>query len=229
MKKRTLLSWSSGKDIAWSLYVLRQQSDIDVVGLFSTVNQEAERVAMHAVRSELVQQQADSVGLPIQFIPIPYPCSNAEYDNIMAAFIAQVKEQGIDCIAFGDLYLEDIRKYREKNLEGTGITPIFPLWGKDTEMLSKEMVKHGLRAIVTCIDPRIMPSALAGKEYNTSFLELIPDNVDPCGENGEFHSFAFDGPMFKSAVNIVVGETVSRDGLLFTDLLPGRNRTTACS
>jgi uncharacterized protein (TIGR00290 family) len=184
---------------------------------------------MHAVRSELVQQQAENVGLPIQFIPIPYPCSNAEYDTIMAAFIAQIKEQGIDCIAFGDLYLEDIRKYREKNLEGTGITPIFPLWGKDTETLSKEMVKNGLRAIVTCIDPGKMPSALAGKEYNTSFLELVPDNVDPCGENGEFHSFAFDGPMFKSAVNIVVGETVSRDGLLFTDLLPDQHRTTACS
>ena len=139
MKKRTLLSWSSGKDIAWALYVLRQQSEIDIVGLFTTVNQEFKRVAMHAVRNELVQQQAESVGLPIQLIPIPYPCTNAKYDTIMAAFIAQVKEQGIDCIAFGDLYLEDIRKYREKNLEGTGITPIFPLWGKDTEMLSKPL------------------------------------------------------------------------------------------
>ena len=229
MKKRTLLSWSSGKDIAWSLYVLRQQPDIDVVGLFTTVNQEAERVAMHAVRSELVQQQAESVGLPIQFIPIPYPCSNTEYENIMAVFITQIKEQEIDCIAFGDLYLEDIRKYREKNLEGTGITPIFPLWGKNTKMLSKEMLKCGLRAIVTCVDPQKMPSALAGKEYNASFLELVPASVDPCGENGEFHSFAFDGPMFKSAVNIVVGETVSRDGLLFTDLLPGQHRATARS
>ena len=227
MKKRTLLSWSSGKDIAWALYVLRQQSEIDIVGLFTTVNQEFKRVAMHAVRNELVQQQAESVGLPIQLIPIPYPCTNAKYDTIMAAFIAQVKKQGIDCIAFGDLYLEDIRKYREKNLEGTGITPIFPLWGKDTEMLSKEMVKHGLRAIVTCIDPKIMPSALAGKEYNALFLELVPASVDPCGENGEFHSFAFDGPMFKSAINIEVGETVSRDGLLFTDVLPGQHRTTA--
>lgn len=220
MKKRTLLSWSSGKDSAWALHVLRRQSDIDVVRLFSTVNQKFERVAMHAVRNELLQQQAESVGLPIQVIPIPDPCSNAEYENIMGEFIEQAKEQRIDCIAFGDLYLEDIRKYREEKLGGTGITPIFPLWGKDTEALSKEMLECGLRAIITCIDPRNMPADLAGKEYNASFLEQIPAGVDPCGENGEFHSFAFDGPMFKSAVNILVGETVSRDGFIFTDLIP---------
>lgn len=225
MKKRTLLSWSSGKDSAWALHVLRRQSDMDVVGLFSTVNQEFERVAMHAVRNELLQQQAESVGLPIQVIPIPNPCSHAEYENIMGEFIAQVKEQRMDCIAFGDLYLEDIRKYREEKLDGTGITPTFPLWGKDTEALSKEMVEGGLRAIITCIDPRTMPSAFAGKEYNASFLEQIPAGVDPCGENGEFHSFAFDGPMFKSAVNIRVGETVSRDGFIFTDLLPEKHPT----
>lgn len=220
MRKRTLLSWSSGKDSAWALHTLRQQSDVEVVGLFSTVNQEFERVAMHAVRNELVKLQAESAGLPVQLIPIPYPCSNADYENIMGEFIKQVKQQGIDCIAFGDLYLEDIRKYREEKLANTGITPIFPLWGKDTRALSEEMVKGGLRAIITCIDPKTMPSDLAGKEYNQSFLEKIPANVDPCGENGEFHSFAFDGPAFKRPVNVVVGETVSRDGFIFTDLLP---------
>jgi len=225
MKKRTLLSWSSGKDSAWALQVLRRQSNIDIVGLFSTINQEYERVPMHAVRNELLQQQAESVGLPIQVIPIPNPCSHTEYENIMGEFIAQVKEQRIDCIAFGDLYLEDIRKYREEKLDNTGITPIFPLWGKDTEALSKEMVACGLRAIITCIDPRSMPPGFAGKEYNASFLEQIPAGVDPCGENGEFHSFAFDGPMFKRTVNLRVGETISRDGFIFTDLLPEQQPT----
>jgi len=179
---------------------------------------------MHAVRNELVQQQAESVGLPVQFIPLPYPCSNADYENIMGEFIKQVKEQGVNCIAFGDLYLEDIRRYREEKLNGTGITPLFPLWGKGTDALSKEMLECGLRAIITCVDPRKIPSALAGKEYSASFLSQIPASVDPCGENGEFHSFAFYGPMFKSAVNILVGETISRDGFVFTDLLPDKNQ-----
>lgn len=218
--KKILLSWSSGKDSAWALHVLRQRSDVEVVGLFSTVNQEFERVAMHAVRNELVKRQAESAGLPVQLIPIPFPCSNADYENIMGAFIKQVKQQGIDGIAFGDLYLEDIRNYREEKLANTGITPIFPLWGKDTRLLSEEMLQGGLRAIITCIDPKTMPSELAGKEYNQSFLQQLPTDVDPCGEKGEFHSFAFDGPAFKRPVNVAVGETVSRDGFIFTDLLP---------
>lgn len=218
--KKTLLSWSSGKDSAWALHVLRQQTDIDVVGLFSTVNEKFERVAMHAVRNELVQQQAQSAGLPIQLLPIPYPCSNGDYEQVMADFIAQVKQQGIEYIAFGDLYLEDIRQYREEKLTGTGITPLFPLWGKDTKDLSREMVNTGLRAVVTCIDPIAMPETFAGKEYNSSFLQQLPAEVDPCGENGEFHSFAFDGPMFEKPITISVAETVSRDGFIFTDLLP---------
>lgn len=220
MKKRTLLSWSSGKDSAWALHILRQQSDIEVVGLFCTVNQEFERVAMHAVRIELIQQQAESVGLPIQLIPIPHPCSNSEYETIMNEFIKQVKKQGIECFAFGDLFLEDVRKYREVSLADTGITPIFPIWGKETKTLSKEMVNSGLRAKITCVDPKHLSSDFAGKEYNKSFLEQISASIDPCGENGEFHSFAFDGPMFKKEINICVGETVSRDGFVFTDLLP---------
>lgn len=220
MKKRVLLSWSSGKDCAWALHVLRQQADIEVVGLFSTVNEEFERVAMHAVRNELVKLQADSVGLPVELIPIPYPCSNDAYERIMAEFIQRVKAQGIDSIAFGDLYLEDIRQYREDKLAGTGITPIFPLWGMATDALSKTMVEAGHRAIITCIDPAKMPAELAGHEYNAAFLQQLPAAVDPCGENGEFHSFAFDGPMFKQPVNLQVGETVTRDGFIFTDILP---------
>ena len=220
MKKKTLLSWSSGKDSAWALHVLRQQQEIEVVGLFCTFNEKFERGAMHAVRNELIIQQAERIGLPLQLIPIPYPCSDAEYKTIMGNFIEQAKSQEIDSIAFGDLFLEGIRSYRETNLAETGIKPLFPLWGIPTNELSKEMVKGGLRAKITCIDPKHLPAEFAGHEYDNAFLEQIPDNVDPCGENGEFHSFVYDGPMFTSKVNVCVGETVTRDGFVYTDLLP---------
>jgi len=220
MKKKTLLSWSSGKDSAWALHVLRQQQDIEVVGLFCTFNEKFERGAMHAVRNELIIQQAERIGLPLQLIPIPYPCSDAEYKTIMGNFIEQAKSQEIDSIAFGDLFLEGIRSYRETNLAETGIKPLFPLWGIPTNELSKEMVRGGLRAKITCIDPKHLPAEFAGHEYDNAFLEQIPDNVDPCGENGEFHSFVYDGPMFTSKVNVCVGETVTRDGFVYTDLLP---------
>jgi uncharacterized protein (TIGR00290 family) len=221
MKKKTLLSWSSGKDSAWALHILRQQQDLELIGLFCTFNKKFERGAMHAVRNELILQQAESIGLPLELIPIPYPCSDSEYKKIMGNFIKQTKKQDVDSIAFGDLYLEDIRSYREASLAGTGITPLFPLWGMPTDELSKEMVSSGLRAKITCIDPQYLAQEFAGHEYNSTFLKQIPESVDPCGEKGEFHSFAYDGPMFKSAVNICVGETVARDGFVFTDLLPG--------
>jgi len=220
MKKKTLLSWSSGKDSAWTLYVLRQQQDIEVVGLFCTFNKKHERGAMHAVRNELIRQQAESAGLPLHLIPIPDPCSDSAYKKIMANFIEQVKSQGIENIAFGDLFLGEIRSYREESLAGTGITPLFPLWGKPTSELSKEMVNSGLRAKITCIDPKNLSPDFAGHEYDNTFLEQIPDSIDPCGENGEFHSFVYDGPMFKRKLNICVGETVTRDGFVFTDLFP---------
>ena len=220
MKKKTLLSWSSGKDCAWALHMLRQQPDIEVAGLFCTFNEKFERGAMHAVRNELIIQQAERIGLPLQLIPIPYPCSDSEYKKIMGNFIEQAKTQEIDSIAFGDLFLEDIRSYRETSLAETGIRPLFPLWGMPTDELSEEMVNSGLRAKITCIDPQYLSPEFAGHEYDSTFLKQIPDSVDPCGEKGEFHSFAYDGPMFKSAVNICVGETVTRDGFVFTDLLP---------
>lgn len=220
MMKKTLLSWSSGKDSAWSLHVLRRQPDVEVTGLFSTVNDEHERVAMHAVRLDLVRRQAQSLGLPIEFIPIPNPCSNAEYEAIMNEFIGQAVQDGVECIAFGDLFLEDIRKYREDKLRGTGITPIFPIWGLPTGDLAREMVESGLRARITCVDPNQLSADFAGREYDASFLDDIPAGIDPCGENGEFHSFAFDGPMFGDPVGIEVGETVTRDGFVFTDLVP---------
>ena len=220
MKKKTLLSWSSGKDSAWALHVLRQQQDLEVIGLFCTFNMKFERGAMHAVRNELILQQAESIGLPLQLIPIPYPCSDSEYKKIMGNFIEHAKTREIDSIAFGDLFLEDIRSYRETSLAETGIKPLFPLWGMPTDELSQEMVNSGLRAKITCIDPQYLSPEFAGHEYDSTFLNQIPDSVDPCGENGEFHSFAYDGPMFERAVNICEGETVTRDGFVFTDLLP---------
>jgi uncharacterized protein (TIGR00290 family) len=217
---KTLLSWSSGKDSAWTLHVLRQQPDIEIAGLFTTVNEEFERVAMHAVRIELLKRQAESAGLPIELIPIPYPCTNLQYEKIMSEFIEKVKARGIKSFAFGDLFLESVRKYREDNLAGTGITPLFPIWGLITKSLSEEMVNSGLRARITCIDPKQLSTDFAGKVYDKSFLQQLPESVDPCGENGEFHSFAFAGPMFREEINVKVGETVTRDNFVFTDLLP---------
>ncbi len=219
LMKRTLLSWSSGKDSAWALHVLRERDDVEVVGLFSTVNQTFERVAMHAVRIDLLEQQAAHVGLPVRLIPTPYPCTDSNYEAIMSTFAKEAKRKGVEYFAFGDLFLEDVRRYREAKLAEAGITPLFPLWGIPTRELSKEMVSQGLRAKITCIDPKQLTPDFAGTEYDRSFLARIPASVDPCGENGEFHTFAYDGPMFKKAVNVVVGQTVFRDGFSFTDLL----------
>ena len=219
MKKKTLLSWSSGKDSAWALHILRQNCDVEVAGLFCTTNQEFDRVSMHGVRIELLKKQAKSAALPIELIQIPYPCSDSQYEEIMGEFIGKAKREGIESIAFGDLFLEDIRKYREERLEGTGIEPIFPLWGEDTKTLSSEMIDSGLKAMVTCVDPKQLSEEFAGRQYDQSFLDQIPASVDPCGENGEFHTFVFDGPMFDNEIEISVGETVNRDGFVFTDLV----------
>jgi uncharacterized protein (TIGR00290 family) len=226
VKKTTLLSWSSGKDSAWALHVLRQDPDIDVVGLFSTFNQAFDRIAMHGVRIELARHQAENAGLPIRLIPIPHPCSDDEYAAIMERFVERARQQRVDCFAFGDLLLEDVRQYREERLTATGIAPLFPLWGLPTGELSREMVGSGLRAITTCLDPQYLSEEFAGQEYDASFLDRLPAGVDPCGENGEFHTFAFDGPMFRQPVSVRVGETVSRDGFVFTDLLPEQDPTT---
>jgi uncharacterized protein (TIGR00290 family) len=227
MRRKTLLSWSSGKDSAWTLHVLQQDPEVEVAGLFCTVNKAFERVAMHAVRVNLLQEQAKSIGLPLHIIPIPYPCSNTEYESVMTAFIDKARQERIECFAFGDLYLEDIRKYREDRLQGSGITPIFPLWGIPTAQLSRTMVSSGLKARISCIDPKRLTSEFAGREYNTAFLEALPANVDPCGENGEFHSFAFDGPMFQYPIDISLGEIVERDGFVFADLLSAGLEVTA--
>ena len=219
-KQKTLLSWSSGKDSAWALHTLRQDPQIELAGLFCTVNQAFNRVAMHGVRVKLLQRQADRLGLPLQIIYIPYPCSNEQYAQVMSEFVTQARAAGVTHFAFGDLFLEDVRRYREERLQGTGISPIFPLWGSDTRELSQTMVVAGLRSVLTCVDPKQLSKDFAGRIFDATLLRDLPADVDPCGENGEFHSFAFDGPMFAQAVDFTLGETVERDGFVFTDLLP---------
>jgi uncharacterized protein (TIGR00290 family) len=218
-RKRILLSWSSGKDSSWALHMLRQQPDVDVVGLLTTINEQFDWVAMHAVRTDLLRCQAECVGLPLRLISLPFPCGNKIYEERMRAAIGAAQSDGIEGVAFGDLFLADVRQYRERMLEGTGIMPLFPLWGRPTAELARQMTAGGLRAQITCVDPGFLPAELAGKEYNDGFLKALPDGVDPCGENGEFHSFAFDGPMFNRPVAFAVGETIERDGFIFTDLL----------
>jgi uncharacterized protein (TIGR00290 family) len=218
--KRVLLSWSSGKDSAWALRVLRQRAEFEIVGLVTTINESCERVAMHAVRLELLRRQAASAGLPLQLVEIPFPCANGIYEERMRALIATAQAEGIAAIAFGDLYLTEVRQYRERMLAGTGIEPLFPLWARPTAALAEEMIAEGLRARITCIDPRCLPASCVGKEYDHDFLAALPAGVDPCGENGEFHSFAYAGPMFSRPIENIAGETVERDGFIYTDLLP---------
>lgn len=222
MKKKVLLSWSSGKDSAWAFEVLRKKEDFEIVGIFTTVNAAFERVAMHAVRQELLEMQADSLGLPLRVIAIPYPCSDEAYEKVMRAFIAEVKEEGVEYMAFGDLFLEDVRQYRCRNLKSTGIEPIFPLWGCMTKNLAQEMIAQGLRARITCVDPRKIPAEFAGLEFDSAFLDALPAECDPCGENGEFHSFVYDAPFFKYPLKIKTGDIVERDQFVFADVLPER-------
>lgn len=220
MRKKTLLSWSSGKDSAWALHVLRGVPDIEVAGLMTTVNQLHQRVAIHAVRLELLQRQAEALGLPLQVIDLPSPCTNSQYEAVMEKFVDKSKQRGIECMAFGDLFLADIKEYREAKLAGTGITPLFPLWQTPTRLLAKEMISSGLRAVVTCVDPQQLSLSFAGREFNEQFLADLPKHVDPCGERGEFHTFAFDGPMFKKPLSIEMGAVVERDGFGYADWLP---------
>jgi uncharacterized protein (TIGR00290 family) len=219
-RRKILLAWSSGKDSAWSLHVLRRRHDVDVVGLLTTLNQVHDRVAMHAVRRTLLQAQAEAAGLPLSIVRIPSPCSNAEYEAAMSAALDAARAGGVQGVAFGDLFLEDIRRYRERQMAPTGLELFFPLWQRPTAALAREMIAAGLRAHLTCVDPRVLPSAFAGRAFDASLLADLPPGVDPCGENGEFHTFAWDGPMFRHPVRITPGEVVERDGFVFADLLP---------
>jgi uncharacterized protein (TIGR00290 family) len=218
-KKKTLLSWSSGKDSAWTLYQLQQDKDIELVGLVTTVNETHQRVAMHAVRVALLKEQATAANLSLHIINIPHPCSNEVYNQAMNGFFDSIEGQGITHMAFGDLYLEDVRQYRIENLKATGLEPLFPLWLKPTDQLAQEMLAGGLKTRITCVDPKQLSPSFAGREFNQNFLDDLPESVDPCGENGEFHSFAYAGPMFKQAINTQLGEVVERDGFVFADLI----------
>jgi uncharacterized protein (TIGR00290 family) len=220
LKAKVLVSWSSGKDSAWTLHVLRQQNEVEVVGLLTTMNEQFQRVAMHSTRRALVQVQAKATGLPLWEVPLPWPCSNEEYEKAMVRACAQAVEQGITGFAFGDLFLEGVRKYRENRLKGTGLQPIFPVWGLNTKDLIEEMLDAGLRARIVCVDPKKLPAELAGQDLSRELLASFPQDADPCGENGEFHTFVHAGPMFASAIPIRSGEVVTRDGFVFADVLP---------
>jgi uncharacterized protein (TIGR00290 family) len=212
------MSWSSGKDSAWALHVLRQQGAIEVVGLLTTVNAQHGRVAMHAVRRELLEAQARATGLPLWPVSIPSPCSNDQYEAAMASVLDRALADGITVMAFGDLFLEDIRRYREERLAPLGISARFPLWGLPTADLARDMLGGGLHAYVTCVDPGSLSSTFAGRPFDAAFLADLPPTVDPCGERGEFHTFACAGPMFDRALSVRVGDVVERDGFIFADL-----------
>ncbi|MGC4088449.1 MAG: adenine nucleotide alpha hydrolase [Polyangiaceae bacterium] len=220
-KPRAIVSWSSGKDSAFSLHVVRQAAELDVIALFTTVNRVHDRVAMHAVRRELLRAQAASAGLPLWEVEIPSPCSNEEYEAAMRGLCERAVAAGVEQVVFGDLFLEDIRRYREERLRGTGLSPCFPLWGLGTQQLALRMQREGLSAIVTCIDPNKLPASFAGRTWDAAFLADLPAGVDPCGENGEFHSFVTHGPMLRQPLNVRVGEVVQRDGFVFADVLSG--------
>lgn len=215
------MSWSSGKDSAWTVHVLRQRGDVEIAGLLTTINEAAERVAMHAVRVDVLRAQADSIGAPLWIVPIPSPCPNEIYEAAMAKAVDRAVKEGFTHVAFGDLFLDDIRRYREERLAGTGLTPLFPLFDATpgrTALLAREMIEAGLRARVTCLNPKKMDRAFAGREFDESLLGDLPADVDPCAERGEFHTCAYAGPMFNHPVPIATGITVERDGFVFTDM-----------
>lgn len=219
-RRKVLVSWSSGKDSAWSLYALRQSAEFEVVGLLTTVNTHFQRVAMHGTRKSLLEAQARVARLPLWEIPLPWPCSNDIYEAAMAAACDSAVANGILGIVFGDLFLADVRRYREDRLRGTGLNPVFPLWGQNTRHLVEEMIDGGLRARIVCVDPRKIPSEFAGRDLDRELLRALPQTVDPCGENGEFHTFAYAGPMFQEPIPIEDGERIERDGFVYADVLP---------
>ncbi len=215
--KRVLLSWSSGKDSAWALHVLRQQPELEIAGLLTTLNSEFDRVAMHGTRRAVLEAQAAATRLPLWIVPLPWPCSNDVYEQRMNDACWRAIDEHIDAIAFGDLFLADVRAYREQKLKGTGLEPLFPLWELPTDKLAREMIDAGLRAKVVCVDTKQLDAPFAGREFDTDFLRDLPREIDPCGERGEFHTCVYAGPMFAEPVQLVAGQVVNRDGFVFAD------------
>lgn len=218
--RRALLAWSSGKDCAWALHVLRQRGEYEIAALLTTFNSNHDRVAMHAVRRRLVEMQAEAAGVPLWPVELPWPCPNEVYESLMADACRRAVAEGIEAVVFGDLFLEDVRAYRENQLRGSGLCAHFPLWGRNTGDLAREMIAGGQRAYITCIDPSKLPRELAGREFNGEFLRDLPAGADPCGERGEFHSFVWASPVFQRPLDVQAGEVVERDGFVFADVLP---------
>ena len=224
-KKRILLSWSGGKDSDWALHLLRESPAYEVVGLLTTVNQHFGRVAMHGFREELLDLQGEAAGLPLWKVPLPWPCSNEVYEGLMSEVYRRAVAEGLQGIAFGDLYLEEIRAYRVEKMAGTGLEPIFPCWLIPTDELARSMIAAGVRAHLVCVDPRKLDRRFAGRVFDAELLAELPGSVDPCGEGGEFHTFVSAGPMFSGSIEVLPGEVVERDSFLYADLLPGSNTT----
>ncbi len=218
-KRRVLLSWSSGKDSAWTLRTLRLDPDVEVVGLLTSFNTAAGRVAMHAVRRELVARQAEAAGLPLTSVELPWPCSNADYEAAMGAALDAMRDE-FDVVAFGDLFLEDIRAYREAQMKAIGIEPVFPIWGMDTATLARSIIDAGIEAVLTCVDPRQCPAGFAGRAFDGALLASLPDGADHCGENGEFHTFVYASPDFSERIAVGIGDSVEREGFVYCDIVP---------
>ncbi|MGA3009542.1 MAG: ATP-binding protein [Terracidiphilus sp.] len=215
--KRVLLSWSSGKDSAWTLHYLRRQPDVELVGLLTTLNTEFQRVAMHGTRRSVLEAQAEAAQLPLWIVPLPWPCSNEVYEQRMTEVCGRAISEHVDAIAFGDLFLPDVRAYREAQLKSTGLEPLFPLWQTPTAALARDMIAGGLRAKLSCVDSKQLPESFAGREFDAALLRDLPPEADPCGENGEFHTCVYDGPMFTAPLCLEAGEVVNRDGFVYAD------------
>ena len=218
--KRVLLSWSTGKDSAWTLHVLRRDPSVEVVGLLTTVNTEYDRVAMHSTRRKILEAQARAVELGLHVVPLPWPCPNEVYEAEMRKAIDDAHAAGTTHVAFGDLFLEDIRAYREKQMEQTPLEPLFPIWKEPTHALARRMVDSGMKAVVTCVDPTKLDRSFSGRRFDAGFLDDLPDGVDPCGENGEFHTCVLAGPEFREPVRARVGQVLEREGFVFADVIP---------
>ena len=218
LRKKALVSWSSGKDSAWTLHVLRQSKEYEVVGLLTTINAAFDRVAMHGVRWELVEAQAAAARLPLWKVPLPWPCSNEDYEAAMSAICADAIAAGVRAIAFGDLFLEEVRRYREERMRGLSLAPVFPLWKLETRRLIHDMWEGGMRSRIVCLDPKKLAASFAGRDLDRTVVDEFPAEIDACGENGEFHTFVYDGPMFAHGIPVQNGEAVTRDGFVFMDL-----------